>query len=206
MGLKIICIPAIKMFSIILLSVKFAWADFEGCSFFKFLDSGISNEKMIPLSAFSLVPARLIVPFLIAKYVAGANPTDFYLRVLPFRTFFCLTCALIVWMVPFTITDGVAPNYVYVMFLLNDICYITCSYSMHITITAVFIRISDPAVGGTYMTLMNTIDNFGGLWPVSLSLWAVEYLTWRDCGVQGNEQVLADLARNGADVRITLCD
>ena len=46
---------------------------------------------------------------------------------------------------------------------------------------AFFARISDPAVGGTYMTLLNTLTNLGGNWPATLALWAVDHLTWKRC-------------------------
>ena len=55
-------------------------------------------------------------------------------------------------------------------------------------------KISDPVIGGTYMTLLNTVSNLGGVWPSSLSLWAVDSLTWKKCvGVAG------DLACNTAE-------
>ena len=39
------------------------------------------------------------------------------------------------------------------------------------------------------MTLLNTVSNLGGVWPSSLSLWAVDGLTWKTCtGVAGNIQ------------------
>ena len=48
-------------------------------------------------------------------------------------------------------------------------------------------KISDPVIGGTYMTLLNTVSNLGGVWPSSLVLWAVDGLTWKTCsGAVGN--------------------
>ena len=48
---------------------------------------------------------------------------------------------------------------------------------MFVSIMAFFARISDPAVGGTYMTLLNTLTNLGGNWPATLALWAVDAVT-----------------------------
>lgn len=200
LGVRILWIPAMRLFTVILISVKFSWAYHEGVAFFKFLDAGVSNEKMIPLQAFTSLPIRFIVPCLIAKYTAGANPTGIYIRAIPYRTFFSLMGTLIVWATPFTLSaDGAAPTYIYFVYLINDILYTSCAYCMHITITALFIKVSDPTVGGTYMTMLNTIDNFGGMWPYSLALWAVEYLTKRDCGPTGSADLL-ELAKNSTDV------
>ncbi|KAJ1533162.1 hypothetical protein HK405_000643, partial [Cladochytrium tenue] len=46
-----------------------------------------------------------------------------------------------------------------------------------------FTRISDPAIGGTYMTLLNTLSNLGGTWPHFFVLQAVEYYTVTRCEV-----------------------
>ena len=44
---------------------------------------------------------------------------------------------------------------------------------------AFFARISDPAIGGTYMTFLNTLSNLGNMWPNSFTLWFVDFLTWK---------------------------
>lgn len=54
-------------------------------------------------------------------------------------------------------------------------------YSMFVSIMAFFARISDPAVGGTYMTFLNTLTNLGGNWPATLALWWVDVLTYKKC-------------------------
>ena len=52
---------------------------------------------------------------------------------------------------------------------------------MFVSIMAFFAKISDPAVGGTYMTLLNTLTNLGGNWPSTLALWMVDPLTAKQC-------------------------
>ncbi len=42
-------------------------------------------------------------------------------------------------------------------------------------------QVSDPVVGGTYMTLLNTLNNLGGNWPVTVALSVVDRLTWAQC-------------------------
>lgn len=56
---------------------------------------------------------------------------------------------------------------------------------MFVATMAFHARISDPAIGGTYMTLLNTVTNLGGTWPSTLALWLVDNLSFKDCeGVQ----------------------
>ena len=58
---------------------------------------------------------------------------------------------------------------------------------------AFFARISDPAVGGTYMTFLNTLCNLGGNWPATAALYFVDALTFRQCSNDpGNDCSTAD--------------
>ena len=50
---------------------------------------------------------------------------------------------------------------------------------MFVSIMAFFARVSDPAVGGTYMTLLNTFSNLGSMWSKSFSLWFVDQITFK---------------------------
>ena len=52
---------------------------------------------------------------------------------------------------------------------------------MFVPIMAFHARVSDPRVGGTYMTLLNTVTNFGGNWCQTMALWFVDGLTWKSC-------------------------
>ena len=50
---------------------------------------------------------------------------------------------------------------------------------MFLGVVAFFARISDPVVGATYMTLLNTFTNLGTMWPSSFSLWFVDQVTFK---------------------------
>ena len=39
---------------------------------------------------------------------------------------------------------------------------------------AFFAHVSDPALGGTYMTLLNTMGNLGGRWPPTAAFFMVD--------------------------------
>lgn len=54
---------------------------------------------------------------------------------------------------------------------------------MFVAVMAFFAKVSDPLVGGTYMTLLNTVSNLGTNWPNTLALWAIDYLTYKKCSV-----------------------
>jgi len=52
---------------------------------------------------------------------------------------------------------------------------------MFVSIMAFHAKISDPTIGGTFMTLLNTITNLGSVWPTTLVLWLVDPLTMKQC-------------------------
>lgn len=52
---------------------------------------------------------------------------------------------------------------------------------MNVSAMSFYAKISDPLVGGTYMTLMNTISNLGFSWIKTYFLWLMDVLTWNSC-------------------------
>ena len=63
---------------------------------------------------------------------------------------------------------------------------------MFVSMMAFNAQISDPRIGGTYMTLLNTINNLGGNWPVTVVLWLVDNVTWKDCIHTGTKRFVPD--------------
>ena len=78
-------------------------------------------------------------------------------------------------------------NHVYVKkrklsHLVSSLCHQQVTlYCTSLAIMAFNARISDPRVGGTYLTLLNTLTNLGGNWCQTLALWLVDGLTWTNC-------------------------
>jgi PAT family acetyl-CoA transporter-like MFS transporter 1 len=62
--------------------------------------------------------------------------------------------------------------WVVVSVLYSGICSVmfACQMSM-------FAKVSDPAIGGTYMTLLNTVANLGTMWPSTVAMQLLEPLS-----------------------------
>ena len=73
--------------------------------------------------------------------------------------------------------DESFPNYYYILLTIVVAVHRITLYAMFLGIVAFFTRISDPVVGATYMTLLNTFTNLGNMWPTSFSLWFVDQVT-----------------------------
>lgn len=72
---------------------------------------------------------------------------------------------------------------------------------MFVSIMAFFAKISDSSVGGTYMTLLNTVANFGSNWPAMLALYFVDPLTWKQC--QGGVESLDNACRDTVEKEVS---
>lgn len=182
--LEILKLKPIQALAIVLLTVKVTFAACDAVTQLKLIDAGVPKDKLA-LLAVPLIPLQIILPLVISKYTTGTQPMDIYTKSIPYRIFFSVTAAFIVWITPYLIIDNEVPIYYYVILLVNYAFYQIFLYSMFVAIMAFFAKISDPAVGGTYMTLLNTLCNLGGNWPATVVLWLVEMLTWQKC-VGGN--------------------
>lgn len=179
--LKIIQMRPIKILAAILLTVKFTFAACDSVTSLKLVEAGVPKDKLA-LLAVPLVPLQIFLPLVVSKYTTGPKPMEVYIKAIPYRIMFAIGAAAIVWLTPFTISsDGTVPVYLYVILIINYAFYQICLYCMFVAVMAFFAKISDPTVGGTYMTLLNTVCNLGGNWPTSIALWLVDVLTWKQC-------------------------
>uniref|UniRef100_A0A182M7Q0 Acetyl-coa transporter n=1 Tax=Anopheles culicifacies TaxID=139723 RepID=A0A182M7Q0_9DIPT len=178
--LDIIKMKPILTLVAILLTAKAGFAACDAVTSLKLIDAGVPKDKLA-LLVVPLVPLQIVLPLAISKYTAGTRPMEVYLKAIPYRIGLTLAAAGIVWITPAIIRDHHVPYYYYILLLANYGLYQIALYSMFVAVMAFFARISDPAVGGTYMTLLNTLSNLGGNWPTTVVLWLVDYLTWKRC-------------------------
>lgn len=178
----ILKLRGVKLLVLILLTSKFAFALCDNVVKLKLLEAGMKKDNLLILIILSMMPTEIFLPLIVTKYTTGPRPTETYIKFIPFRLLFSVCAVLIVWLTPSMINEsGEAPFILLVMLFTYNILYDTCVNSMYLGMTAFFAKVSDPRVGGTYMTLWNTVENLGGTWPATMSLWMIDLLTWKDC-------------------------
>ncbi|XP_063228297.1 acetyl-coenzyme A transporter 1 [Bacillus rossius redtenbacheri] len=177
---NIIKLPSIRTTMLVLLTCKIAFSACDAVTSLKLIDAGVPKEKLA-LMAIPMVPLQIILPLVISKYTTGPRPMDVFIAAYPYRLCFGVVAAFIVWITPILVQDGVVPLYYYGLLLVSYWFHQVTLYCMFVAVMAFFARVSDPAVGGTYMTLLNTLSNLGGNWPSTLALWLVDALTSRGC-------------------------
>jgi PAT family acetyl-CoA transporter-like MFS transporter 1 len=168
----------------------------------KLVEAGIPKERL-GLMAIPLIPVQLALPLVIAKYTTGPRPLDIFLKAIPYRLLFGFVAAFLVWVTPILVPDASQGlPFLYVTFLV--LCYAlhqVCVYCMFVSIMAFFAKVSDTSVGGTYMTLLNTVTNLGGNWPAMLALYFVDPLTWKQCS--GGTESLDNSCRNSVEKEVS---
>nr|XP_023020135.1 acetyl-coenzyme A transporter 1-like [Leptinotarsa decemlineata] len=169
----------------------------------KLVEAGIPKERL-GLMAIPLIPLQLALPLILAKYTTGPRPLNIYVKAVPYRLAFGFVGAFLVWITPSFVPDpSEGLPFLYVAFLL--VCYAlhqVCVYCMFVAVMAFFAKVSDSSVGGTYMTLLNTLSNLGGNWPTILTLYFVDPLTWKQC--EGGMESIDNACRNTIEKEVCI--
>uniref|UniRef100_A0A6V3DJ58 Acetyl-coenzyme A transporter 1 n=1 Tax=Heterosigma akashiwo TaxID=2829 RepID=A0A6V3DJ58_HETAK len=174
-------LPAVKKLCIILMTCKIAFAATDAATSLKLVEYGMPKEELAMLSPF-LVVLGVAIPVAIGRFTAGPRPLSVFVWGFPVR----LVCGVVYAFVlplakPAYMVPGATPYSFYAALLLAVILHEVAANMMYVAQMAFFSKISDPAIGGTYMTLLNTIANLGTKWPNSASLYFMDSLTQKEC-------------------------
>lgn len=166
----------------VLLTARIAFAACDAVSMFKFQEYGMPKSDIALISPM-LLAVSILLPAVTGKYVAQQPMTVFMGGVI-----LKIVTSLLVWCV-FQLSvieygpdkpNGPSTSFFVVTVIvlsLNELAGNLIFGAM----MAFFARISDPSIGGTYMTLLNTIANLGSKWPNILFLWILPHLTYSQC-------------------------
>ncbi|XP_063536352.1 acetyl-coenzyme A transporter 1 [Cydia strobilella] len=207
----IVKLPAVRTLTLVLFTAKLGFCASDAVSGLKLVEAGVPREDMA-LLAVPLVPVQIILPVLLARYTTGPAPLSLWLHAFPFRLLVGPLAAGLVALTPSLLGDS-GPSYSYLLVLMAlYIFHQTCLYCMFVAVMAFFAKVSDPAVGGTYMTLLNTVSNLGTNWPNTLALWAIDHLTFKSCSLPEmsdntcSSKLESDLCKNSGGTCLTRID
>ncbi|XP_061637724.1 acetyl-coenzyme A transporter 1 isoform X2 [Phyllopteryx taeniolatus] len=176
----IIKMPAVFTFCVLLLTAKIGFSAADTVTGLKLVEAGVPKAQLA-LLAVPVVPVQILLPVVISKYTAGSRPLDVFYKAFPLRLIIGLEFALLVWWTPSVKQEEGFSVYYYGVVLLSYAVHQVTLYSMYVACMAFHAKVSDPLIGGTYMTLLNTVTNMGGNWPSTVALWLVDPLTWKEC-------------------------
>uniref|UniRef100_A0A915PVE0 Acetyl-coenzyme A transporter 1 n=1 Tax=Setaria digitata TaxID=48799 RepID=A0A915PVE0_9BILA len=185
---KILRLKPVIWMVIVLLTGKFAFAATDGITGLKLISMGMPKDKLSSIAIF-LTPLQVVLPWVVGKYIAGPRPLDVFLLAYPYRIFLSGVFAAVLWWTP-SLSSEDFPLLVYAVWVIVYCFHQIASYSMFVSLMAFYAQISDPAIGGTYMTLLNTLSNLGGNWPITFILSLADHFTFKNCVAKGTKTIL----------------
>ena len=176
-------VPVLRYIGFLFIT-KFVFSATDSVFTLKLLEHGVSKERIALMCAF-ILPLEAFLPLLVTRWTNGPRPLTVYLNAAIPRALISLSAVVIVYHVdyfrePANAVDelnnltqahdvGVSfPANFYIILLCQLVIYATFSHTMFVSQMAFHARVSDPNIGGTYMTLLNTASNLGNyLFPLS---------------------------------------
>ena len=133
----------------------------------------VPKERLVPLSIIML-PVGMMAQAYVSKSFAGgtSKPLHVFLKAYQFRLVLGAVIPMfILFLRQVSTTSGDAiPSHMYAVGMFLMCMSSAVSSTMFVAQMGFFNRVSDPRIGGTYMTMLNTISNLGGQWPGTVLL------------------------------------
>lgn len=147
----------LRFIAVLLLS-KVAFILNESVTALKLLEKGIQKEDLA-LAVLVDFPFQLGFGYFAAKWSSGPRPLRPWLYAFIGRLAFALIGMLVVAAFP---TSGKATSGYLATVIATTVLSSFTSTVMFVSMGAFFSQVADPLIGGTYMTLLNTVSNLGG--------------------------------------------
>ncbi|KAL0063393.1 hypothetical protein AAF712_009702 [Marasmius tenuissimus] len=157
---------------------KLGFAANDAVSSLKMVEKGFKREDLA-LAVLIDFPFQLFGGYLAARWSRGDRPLRPWVIAFWPRLGFCLLAALIVYWFP---APPISTSF-FVFLISYTVLSSFSSTVQFVGISAFHTRVSDPLIGGTYMTLLNTFSNLGGTWPKWFVLKGVDLFSEATCHV-----------------------
>jgi len=173
----------VRVLVVVLATWKMAFPVTDGVAPLKFQEYGVPKEHLAYMTSL-LMPVYILLPVLAAKWTSGKAPLDLAMMSYPIRVAMVPLTAIVVYYTPSSMEP--IPYGFYSAVMLVGAAAAVASELIFVSQMAFFARVSDPALGGTYMTLLNTLGNLGGKWPPTVTFYLVDALTCKQptCSMQ----------------------
>ncbi len=170
----------VRAFIFVHLLAKIGFQANEAVTGLKLVEKGFGKEDLA-LSVLIDFPFQLVLGYLAAKWSQGDNALRPWIWGFVARLAFAVINMGVVKMLPVP----VGTSY-FLLILITTVAGSFASTVQFVGISAFHTQIADPLIGGTYMTLLNTVSNLGGTWPRFFVLKAVDYFTISQCQIGTN--------------------
>ncbi|CAL5220582.1 g2620 [Coccomyxa viridis] len=176
----VVRLPAVRRLALVLLAFRLAVLPAEQAAPLKLLEKGVSKEALAGLVLIEF-PCELVSAVVAGRWAASSSPFKPFLFGYQARVIMAGVVTTIVYYFPSgasSLSDH--PRW----FALLAVAGLVTSFTSTLMFTALgsfYTRISDPDMGGSYLTLLNTIANMGTTLPKLALFSLMDLLTTRKC-------------------------
>ncbi|PWZ00446.1 hypothetical protein BCV70DRAFT_199723 [Testicularia cyperi] len=176
----------VQTFILIHLVAKIGFQANEAVTGLKLVEKGFGKEDLA-LAVLIDFPFQLIFGYLAARWSKGDKALQPWVVAFFFRLGFAVLSMAIVKAIPSPVGSGF-----FFLVIASTVAGSFASTVQFVGISAFHTQIADPLIGGTYMTLLNTVSNLGGTWPRYFVLKAVDLFTLSSCQPPASATLLSD--------------
>lgn len=177
---RVVRLPSVLGLVGVLATAKLGFTAVDSATALVMQGRGVTKETIAFFDVLS-TPVQLAFPLLVSRLTAGKRPMTLWLRAYPLRLA-CGLAYLALLYSCFAPPPGPAPSSLAlgaVFALSNGHSLVTTS--MFLAQISFFTQVADPGMGGSYMTLLNTVANLGNMWPRWFVLRGIDALTHASC-------------------------
>ena len=175
-------LASVRGLALVLMTVKVSFAPADSVATFKLQDYGMPKADIATYSPIPLV-IGLCLPAFISTVVAS-DPISVVQFGIPLKIFTCFLSFLVVQATPAAYAAGASSSGPSLSFICGYVgtlvLHEVAGTLIYMSFMAFFNKVADPTIGGTYMTLLNTISNLGYKWPNSLVLYVLPKMSTPD--------------------------
>ncbi|SBT71901.1 acetyl-CoA transporter, putative [Plasmodium malariae] len=190
---ELLFLPPMKIFIILFLINRLPFASVEVGTNFKMLKKGITKEEFALFNPF-FIPISIISSAVIGRIIQNIKPLKVYYFGYILRYFSNIILSSLLPLTQYMYSNKSELSqinfysyyiYIFIAQLFNHFCVDL------MTVSSMSFQniISDPQIGGTYMTFLNTINNIGSHWS-TIFLWLLDYTDKTFC--YGGKCILID--------------
>eukprot|EP01026_Neomeris_dumetosa_P082821 TRINITY_DN952_c1_g1_i2.p1 TRINITY_DN952_c1_g1~~TRINITY_DN952_c1_g1_i2.p1 ORF type:complete len:363 (-),score=58.15 TRINITY_DN952_c1_g1_i2:108-1196(-) len=185
--LNVVKLTSVQKLSLVLVTCRLAVLTAESAAPLKLLEKGVSKEALAGLVLLEF-PMELLSAVMAGRYAARGKPFQPWKAGYRIRLVMAVLLTALVYYFP---ADASHLTKYPFQFLLLALLGLITSFTSTLMFTAsgsFFNRISDPDMGGAYLTMLNTIANMGVILPKLVIFALMDYFTTRECIGEGGER------------------
>ncbi|KAI5955355.1 hypothetical protein KGF54_001916 [Candida jiufengensis] len=174
---EVLKLPNVQTFVVILLVAKLGFQVNEAGTNLKLLEKGLSKEDL-SITVLIDFPFEMIFGYYAGRWSNGKAPLRPWIFGFMGRLVAAGLAQLIVYFFP---KDGHISKTYFLMIILQHLLGSFMSTIQFVSLCAFHTKIADPKIGGTYMTTLNTLSNYGGTWPRIFIFFLIDKITISKC-------------------------